>query len=66
MMGIDSYEWRTAGDERVRDDHDICDGVIYKYGQQTDSNTGAEPAQDVNCRCVAISIITDDVLGQIL
>ncbi|GHA66211.1 hypothetical protein GCM10009007_03340 [Formosimonas limnophila] len=65
-LGITSYEWRTAGDERVRDDHDICDGKTYKYGEQTDSDSGNEPGQDVNCRCVAINVITDDVLEQIL
>ena len=65
-MGITEYEWRTAGDERVRDRHADCDGKIYKYGQQTDTESGEEPAQEVNCRCVAINIISDDVLGQIL
>lgn len=65
-LGVTEYEWRTAGDERVRDRHADCDGKIYKYGQQTDTDSGEEPAQEVNCRCVAINIISDDVLGQIL
>ena len=65
-LGISEYEWRTAGDERVRADHEACDGKTYRYGQMTDADSGAEPSQDVNCRCTAIAIITDDVLGQIL
>ena len=65
-LGISEYEWRTAGDERVRPDHEACDGQVYRYGQMTDADSGAEPSQDVNCRCTAIAIITDDVLGKIL
>ena len=65
-LGVQEYEWRTAGDERVRNDHNDCDGKTYKYGQETDADSGAEPGQDVNCRCTAIAIISDEVLGQII
>ncbi len=57
QAGIDKYTWRTARDERVREDHKKVDGKVYKYGEPTDVKTGAEPGQDIQCRCNAEGLI---------
>lgn len=45
-MGVDTYTWATAGDERVRDEHEALDGHVRKWGD------GLQPGEDVLCRCV--------------
>lgn len=55
--GIESYQWQTAGDERVRPTHRANDGKIFKWANPP-KKTG-HPGTDVNCRCVAIPIMED-------
>lgn len=57
QAGVDSYDWLTSRDERVRKDHALVNGKRYKYGEQTDTNSGAEPGQDIQCRCLAQGVI---------
>lgn len=47
--GIDSYIWRTVGDERVRDNHASKDGKKFSWDDPPD-DTG-HPGEDYNCRC---------------
>jgi SPP1 gp7 family putative phage head morphogenesis protein len=54
-LGIEQYEWQTAGDERVRPTHAEHDGKIYSWDNPP-TDTG-HPGEDINCRCVAIPII---------
>lgn len=56
-LGIDSYIWRTAGDERVRDTHRAHEGNEYKWNDPP-ANTG-HPGEDINCRCIAEPVLSD-------
>jgi len=49
--GAQRYVWRTVSDERVRDDHAAVDGDEYFYGATTNTNSGAPPQVDIQCRC---------------
>lgn len=68
-VGIEEYMWQTSGDERVRADHRVLDGMICSWNDPTiykvpgeakwrkRSQIGAtlvHTSQDVNCRCVSI------------
>lgn len=57
QAGVDEYTWRTSRDERVREDHRRVNGKVYKYGESTGTKTGAEPGQDIQCRCIAQGVI---------
>lgn len=55
QSGIDSYEWSTSGDERVRPSHRENDGEIFKWDDPPE-DTG-HPGHDINCRCSALAIV---------
>lgn len=57
QAGVNEYDWMTARDERVREDHRRVNGERYKYGETTGTNSGAEPGQDIQCRCLAQAVI---------
>jgi len=73
-LGIDTFEWQTSGDERVRASHKIMDGKTCKYSDPTvwldkktnkwvkrpNTATKKNVGQDVNCRCVSLGIVEDD------
>lgn len=46
-MGITHFIWRTAGDERVRDEHAPRNGVTYSWANAPEGG----PGQPINCRC---------------
>lgn len=54
--GITEYVWQTAGDSRVRKDHEHLDGKVFEYAKPpiVDVATGrrANPGCDYNCRCI--------------
>lgn len=54
-LGVEEYIWRTAGDERVRDNHRSKNGKIFKWSDPP-KDTG-HPGEDIQCRCVAQPII---------
>lgn len=60
--GLNSYVWSTSHDERVRPDHKVLNGSVFRYDHPpvTDRRTGAKnnPGEDFNCRCVAIPVLT--------
>lgn len=56
-LGIDSYEWQTSGDERVREEHVHNDGKVFRW--DSPPPTG-HPGEDIQCRCVAIPIFNLD------
>lgn len=59
--GVTSYIWRTARDERVREDHRALDGTRQRYDAPpiVDRRRGerANPGEHYQCRCVAEPII---------
>lgn len=60
-MGITSYVWRTARDQRVRDEHRNRDGRKYDWSEPPDEG---HPGQPINCRCFAEPIL-DDILADL-
>lgn len=50
--GITHYIWTTAGDERVRDEHEEIDGEKFSWD---DPPEFGHPGEDYNCRCVAFA-----------
>jgi SPP1 gp7 family putative phage head morphogenesis protein len=50
-LGIDGYIWRTAGDERVRDEHDEMEGVRVEWDSPPSLTGGNHAGESVNCRC---------------
>lgn len=54
---VNKYTWRTSRDERVREDHRRVNGEVYEYGEPTGVKSGAEPGQDIQCRCIAQGVI---------
>jgi SPP1 gp7 family putative phage head morphogenesis protein len=54
-VGIEKYEWQTAGDERVRESHAELDGQVFSWDDPPEvDGEPANPGEPVNCRCVAI------------
>ena len=60
--GITKYIWRTAGDSRVRKDHQDLNGQIFffKHPPVIDTRTGerGNPGMGIRCRCSAEAIIS--------
>lgn len=54
-VGIEKFIWVTAGDERVRDEHEERHGKEYPWNDPPD---GEMPGMPVNCRCTAIPAVT--------
>lgn len=68
-LGIDWYVWRTAGDARVRNSHDIMAMVLCRYSDppspelldgehiQKGQSTYYGPGEVYNCRCYAEPVV---------
>lgn len=54
-LGIEEYIWRTASDDRVRDNHKSKNGKVFRWDKPP-KDTG-HPGEDIQCRCVAQPII---------
>lgn len=52
-MGVSKFSWLTAGDERVRKEHQGYSGNVYTY--QSGAN-GKFPGSDYRCRCVGVPV----------
>jgi SPP1 gp7 family putative phage head morphogenesis protein len=55
-LGVSRFVWRTAGDERVRDEHQELDGEEFDYDDPPDEGLPGEPIQ---CRCYAEPVFGD-------
>jgi SPP1 gp7 family putative phage head morphogenesis protein len=55
QLGIESYEWSTSGDERVRPAHRKLDGTIRRWDDP--HPTERHPGHAIQCRCVAIPVV---------
>jgi SPP1 gp7 family putative phage head morphogenesis protein len=49
-LGVEKYIWRTANDNRVRDEHATREGEVYSWDDPPDDG---EPGMAINCRCYA-------------
>ncbi|MED4455915.1 minor capsid protein [Metabacillus fastidiosus] len=52
-MGVSKFQWLTAGDSRVRKEHQNYNGKTYDY---KNGANGKFPGSDYRCRCVAIPV----------
>jgi len=57
-VGIVSYVWTTAQDERVRPAHKVLDGETFTW--EKGPKIG-HPGSEINCRCIAQPIITNSM-----
>lgn len=58
--GVESYIWRTSGDERVRSTHQDLDGQQFRWDDPPETNDAGErnhPGGDYQCRCTADPVI---------
>ncbi len=61
-MGVNRFIWRTAGDERVREEHEALNGQEFSYDEGGDDEEGL-PGEPIQCRCYAEPVL-DDILGE--
>jgi SPP1 gp7 family putative phage head morphogenesis protein len=59
-IGVTSFVWRTAGDERVRPEHEDLNGETFDYDDPPDEGLPGEP---VCCRCYAEPVFAG-ILGE--
>lgn len=74
-LGIETYIWRDAGDERTRESHDVLNGMLCRWDDPTvysddDGKTWKKrssiggfighPGEDIQCRCNAQPVIEID------
>lgn len=50
-MGVETYTWQTAKDERVRLDHRHKQGKTFRWD---DPPAGGHPGEPIRCRCTAL------------
>lgn len=62
-IGVESYIWDTAHDERVRDSHAENDGKVFRWDDPPEE-TG-HPSEDVNCRCTALPNFDEAFLAEL-
>ena len=55
-LGVRRYRWRTALDERVREEHSRREGKIFSWDDPPDDGHPGEP---INCRCYAEPVLED-------
>lgn len=58
-VGVESYIWRTVGDERVREEHEMVDGNTYTWDSPPEETDGNHPGEDYQCRCWAEPILPE-------
>lgn len=56
--GVDTYEWVTRKDDRVREWHRNLEGQIFSFDDPPEMESGehCNPGEDYNCRCVAVPV----------
>jgi SPP1 gp7 family putative phage head morphogenesis protein len=52
--GVEKYVWRTAMDERVREEHQALEGETFAWD---DPPSEGHPGEPINCRCYAEPVI---------
>lgn len=73
-LGIQKYQWRTSGDERVRSEHQKMETLDVGYGpgifawdedgplEGTIDGAPCHPGEDIECRCDAIPVFDLDTM----
>jgi len=62
-MGVERIRWVTAGDENVREYHQVLDGMAVDRGQSFPNgcrfpcDPGGPAGEIINCRCVAAPVV---------
>lgn len=67
--GVSSYQWSTSGDSRVRQEHADLDGRIFQWSDPPiadKAGTRGHPGEVWQCRCVALAILPDDNVVELL
>ena len=67
--GIESYQWSTSGDARVRQEHAELDGRIFRYDAPPIADrkgTRGNPGEVWQCRCDDLAVLPDDDIDQLL
>lgn len=57
-LGIEKYIWRTAGDDRVREEHEDRDGEVFSW---SDPPEDGHPGDPVRCRCYADPVMPEEL-----
>lgn len=60
-MGVTSYVWRTARDNRVRDEHSLRDGQTFRWD---DPPEDGHPGEAIQCRCFSEPVF-DEILADL-
>lgn len=55
-LGVTRYIWRTAKDERVREEHAAREGDTFEWSNPPDDG---HPGEAINCRCYAEPVLED-------
>lgn len=59
-LGVTRFIWRTAGDNRVREEHEALDGEMFSWDEGAPGED-AFPGDGVQCRCFADPVIDESV-----
>lgn len=64
--GVRKFRWSTSSDERVRSSHRALNNEIFTYkdGASVDGESNVLPGSPIQCRCVAIPIISSVTDGE--
>ena len=62
QLGIERYQWQTAGDERVRPSHVSNDGLYFWWSKPP--ATG-HPGSAIQCRCVPVPVVTPEDMDRL-
>lgn len=57
-LGIETYEWSSSNDSRVRPTHAEAEGKIFRWDKPP-ASTGGHPGQSVRCRCSGLPVFPD-------
>ena len=57
-LGVVSYTWQTALDERVRPAHRARQGEVFNWAEPP---SDGHPGEPINCRCVARPIVPEEI-----
>jgi len=63
QMQVEKIQWVTAGDEHVRESHQMLDGMVMDRGQVFPNgclypcDVNGPPEETINCRCVASPLV---------
>ena len=60
-LGVDEFEWETANDERVREEHQVLNGKRFSWAEGAG---GIMPGSEIQCRCAGQPVL-DKLLAQL-